>query len=301
MIYKIYDEWRVPYSEQNSGWINTQCPFCGDAGQHLGCPQEALYFHCWRCGWHPVEETLSLVLHVQRDIVRKILRQHRLDLQPHKRVDQAPKVFIHPFKYPTPVGPLAGAHQRYLKRRGFDPVQLCKEWELQGTGPVATLDNIDYRFRIVIPIMWDGRVVSFQARDITGKSPFKYKACPKPREEIHHKHILYGKQEYWESSRIGIIVEGVVDAWRIGPAAAATFGIEFSMEQVLQMGKHFDRLFILYDKEPTAQRQAKKLSVKLRMLGKEVLVIDQYDGDDPGSMKESDAHNLVHDLLGRIY
>jgi hypothetical protein len=266
----------------------------------MGCPPNALYFHCWRCGWHPVEETLSLVLHVQRSEVKQILRQHRLDILPSQRVDTAPKVMLHPFKYPTPVCPCLGAHKRYLRDRGFDPAKLIKDWNLQGTGPIATLDEIDYKFRVIIPIMWDGRVVSFQARDITGKSPFKYKACPKPREEIHHKHVLYGKQEYWEMSRVGIIVEGVVDAWRIGPAAACTFGIEFSIEQVMQMGKHFDRIFVLYDKERTAQRQAKKLSTKLRMMGKEVYVIDQYDGDDPGSMSESDAQNLVRDLLGKL-
>jgi len=137
--------------------------------------------------------------------------------------------------------------------------------------------------------------VSFQARDITGKSPFRYLACPAKREKIPHKTILYGHQEVWVKYNTIIVVEGVTDVWRLGEIAAATFGIEFKTEQVIQLSKHADNFFILYDNEPRAQQQARKLAVKLSALNKKVEVVTV--DTDPGDMKQEDADYFVKQLV----
>lgn len=300
MIERIYDDWHVAYKTQANGWVNTTCPYCGDTGEHLGCGPDFLFFNCWRCGAHPVKETLSKLLHIPESKVPEVLRKYDAP-GGAARVRPEPRVSINPFKYPTGTGPLNKYHKHYLRKRGYDPEALAFQWGLQGTGPMSRLDGINYGNRVLIPIRWRGEDVSFQARDISGKSDLKYIACPKARERKEHQTVLYGDQTHWASSRTGIIVEGVTDVWRMGPSSAAVFGIDFKLEQVMEIAAHFDRIFILFDAERQAQRMARKLEVKLAMLGKEVHREVLEGGGDPGDLKQNDADHLARQLLTKIF
>ena len=203
------------------------------------------------------------------------------------------------YRRPSDVGPMRQNHRRYLERRGFDPDLVEREWGVLGTGPVSSLDDgagkpVDYRHRLLVPVVWGGREVSFQARDVTGKSDLRYVSCPVTRELVHHKHVLYGRQERW--GEVGIVVEGVTDAWRLGPLACATFGVTYTAEQVVELARHFRRVAIVFDSEPQAQAQARRLAATLRLrLGTEPVVVD-LGGGDPGSMAQDDADHLVREL-----
>lgn len=298
-IRRLLVDYNIPFATQGrhstEGWVNIHCPFCaGSKDFHLGIPENGMVAHCWRCGTHSVVETLSQVLGISPSKTREILQKYKINISRGKRKEET-KASIFPMKYPSPNSPLTPLYKEYLAKRGFDPDRLEKEWGLLQTGPVSFLDGISYSHRILIPIRWDGQVVSFQGRDITGKSDRKYLACPKRREKVHHKNILYGKQEVWRDSRAIIVVEGVTDVWRLGEHAAATFGIEFKMEQVLCLAGLHDRFFIIFDEEPQAQKQARELATKLKALGKRAYV-QKIEGD-PGGMKPEDAKYLVRDLL----
>lgn len=282
------------HKHSREGWVNIPCPFCtGNPGYHLGIHEDGNGAHCWRCGSHSVVEVLSIVLNLPRPKVWAIMQKYKINI--HKRRAPEAKVSIFPLKLPHPNSTLTEQYKRYLEKRRFDPDKLEKEWGLKQTGPVSFLDNISYSHRLIIPIYWDGEMVSFQARDITSKSHLKYLACPKRREKIHHKNIIYGRQEAWEDAKGVIVVEGVTDVWRLGKYAAATFGIEFKMEQVLALSKTHDRFFIIFDEEPQAQKQARVLATKLKALGKEAY-IEKIKGD-PADMKQDDADHLVRQLL----
>ena len=96
-----------------------------------------------------------------------------------------------------------------------------------------------------------------------------------------------------------IVVEGVVDVWKLGTSAVATFGTSFTMRQVLALAKIHDRFFIVYDNEPQAQQQARKLAVKLKALGKKAF-IETVD-TDPGDMKIEDARHFIKTLLKEVF
>jgi len=306
MIEPLLQDWKVPFDEKGNGWVNIQCPFCGDTGEHLGIAPNSLNFHCWRCGWHPTYDTLALVLNQPKKEIPRILQQYNLAIGKRSPKTER-KVNIHPFKMPLDTGALSLYHKMYLRKRNFSPRKLVKEWGIVGTGPVSFLDKINYSYRIIIPIYWDGQVVSFQGRDISDKSTLKYLACPPAREIISHKDIIYGRQEYWENTRIGIICEGVFDAWRLGPTACATFGMEFSLNQVMTIARSFDRIFTLYDNERQAKKQSKSLASKLKMLGKEVISVHDIFGQhlegykDPGEMEQDDADALIRDILTKVW
>lgn len=281
------------YKHCRPGWINMECPFCtGNPGAHLGFSLEQEYFHCWRCGGRPLIETLSRLSGLPTGQIRQLLRQYggrsRISTSSLKVIPR-----MKAFRFPSGCGPLLTPHSQYLCSRGFDPQKIKYEWQLQGTGPIALLDGQDYKLRIIAPIQWNNKIVSFQGRAISSTAEAKYKACPKNRELIHHKHILYGKQEKWGDT--GICVEGITDVWRLGPKAFAVFGINYLQQQVKEIVRHFARVAVVFDDDPQATKQANKLIAELRMRGIEAWRIDIEE--DPGGMSEDDARHLVREII----
>lgn len=299
-IQRILSKHNIPYVTEGNkhcteGWVNIHCPFCtGSQDYHLGIHEDGKAANCWRCGSHSVVSVLQQLLKITKGEAIQKLKESGSASSFSRRAEEA-KVSIFPLRFPKPYSKLTPYYKKYLENRNFDPDYLEEEWGLLQTGPSSFLDNISYSHRILIPIRWNGEIVSFQGRDITGKSERKYLACSKRREKIHHKNILYGKQEQWKTASGIIVVEGVTDVWRLGPGSVATFGIKFKMEQVMALSKINDRFFIVFDSDQDAQNQAKILSTKLKALGKQVHI--EKIADDPGSMKQDDANHLVKMLL----
>ena len=294
-ILQLYEDFNIPHAtegQKNSqpGWINITCPFCDDHSNHLGYNLTGDYYHCWRCGSHSVKQTIAKLLNVNQQEAQKIIKQYG-----GKTYSKEPTVRIRSkaHKFPSGVGMMKSNHKRYLERRGFDPDRLEEEWNLFGTGPVSLLDGIDYKHRIMVPIYWGGEQVTFQARDITDRHKLKYMACPKDRELVHHKDILYGQQEAWGDT--GICVEGVTDVWRLGINAFCTFGIEYTNKQIREITKAFRRVYVIFDDERQAVRQAVKLVNELKFRGIDAWRISIQG--DPGSMKQENADHLIKTLL----
>lgn len=277
----------------SAGFANTHCVFCsGSKDYHLGVSLgPSPYGNCWKCGWHPISAVISKLLGVSESAARKIIREYG-----GHSTQQEPivKIRAKAHRLPSNTNVMAEHHRKYLTKRNFDPDKLEREWGLLGTGPISLLDHIDYKHRILAPIIWEGKSVSFQARDITNKHKQKYLACPKDRELVHHKHILYGKQSEWDKT--GICVEGITDVWRLGPKAFAVFGIEYTPTQVRAIIKHFTMVWVLFDGEVQAQIQATKLVGELKFFGVDARIVE-VEADDPGSMAQDDADRWVKVLI----
>lgn len=300
-ILQLYFDFGVDFRTEghrhcSPGWVHTPCPFCtGSPGYHLGFQLEnGRVFVCWRCGIHSIPDTISALLGISKSQVFPILKKYEGEnLFPvSKTPKRTPRAKA--FQLPSNTGELKPGHRRYLIQRGFDPDRISREWKIQGTGMVSFLDEINFSKRLLIPIYWEERMVSFQTRDITEQSPLKYITCPKDRELIFHKNILYGNPEGWKSG-IGICVEGVTDVWRFGSIAFATFGIKYLTEQVRVMSRIFRRVGVAFDYEAQAQAQASRLIAELRFRGVDAFRIDIEN--DPGSMSQSDADYLIKQLI----
>lgn len=288
-------DYRLDYKTQGHkhcrpGWVNVPCPFCtGNPGYHLGYDTEAQYFKCWRCGYHSQYQTVSTLLNVQGGDVSRILKEYGgFSFRTKSLV--TPKISIFPFKYPSKTKPLTNRHKNYLIRRGFDPEELIELWDIQSTSSRSELDNIEYYDRILIPISWDGDIVSFQGRAINANISVKYRACPRAREKINHQRILYGNQDHWKDG-VGICVEGVTDVWKLGPKAFAVFGIDYTHSQVREIAKRFHTVGVLFDSDPQAIKQAEKLVGELRFRG--VRAIQYFIEGDPGDLSLDDATDLA--------
>jgi len=295
-IIQLYQDYNIDYLTEGHkhcsiGWVNTPCPFCtGNPGYHLGVPINGGVFSCRRCGLHPPVKTLSKLLNISEHEARKLFIQY-VGISVAKSVQVKIKKKKH--KLPSNTGPLTEAHKRYLRNRGFDPEYLEEKWGLLGTGIFSKLDGLDYSRRVLAPFIWDEEEVTFQARDITGKHALKYLACPKAREEIHHKHILYGNQAAWGD--LGICVEGITDVWRFGDASFATLGIKYTPVQMRLIAKTFKVVAVCFDDEPQAIAQAEDLIADLQFRGLTAWRVPIVG--DPGGMNQKDADKLVKQIL----
>lgn len=296
-IYQLYNDYSIDYRTEGHkhcrpGWINTECPFCsGNPGYHLGYHINSNIFVCWRCGWHPITLTISKLLRIELKEIYQILKNYAIYI-PNENNLRYVKVNKKFHKFPSGVIPLEKKHINYLIKRNFDPEQIEKEWKIVGTGPISFLDKIDYRFRIIVPIIWKNQQVSFQGRDITDKNNLRYKACPEVREIIKHKDILYGNSNKWRFT--GICVEGITDVWRLGPSSFATFGIKYTPNQLRVIAKTFKRVPIFYDPDPQAIIQANKLCADLKFRGVDAFLITEKT--DPAEMSQEEANYLVKNL-----
>ena len=188
-VIKFFIDYKIPHSTDHKnirdGWIGIQdCPFCGTRGTyHLGYNTYENYFSCWSCGGHSEEYVVSKLIGVNYDTAKEIVEKYGGALK--SRAEPRVRVGMSIFRLPNGLVPFNSVSWTYLHKRGFeDPDKLIKDWDLRFAGPSAKLDNHSYYNRILAPIYWDRRIVSFQARSILKNHPAKYKACPPEFEKI---------------------------------------------------------------------------------------------------------------------
>lgn len=300
-IIQLYKDFNVPFATEGhkhcrEGWVNTTCPFCtGNPGMHLGYNMADDFYVCWRCGWKATHKALALLIHVSEKEAKEIARKY--GGKSHVKSTVTVRVGQKKFRLPPSTAPMNDRHKRYLTKRKFDPEVIEKIWDVRGTGPISIMDGISFSHRLVIPIYWENRIVSFQTRDITAKHSLRYITCPEQRERIKHKHIFYQAIPTKDSDAC-ICVEGVTDAWRFGYGAIATFGIKYTKYQVREISKRFKKVFVVFDDDPQAIKQSEKLTAELILRG-----VDAYSikiQGDPGDMAQTDADALKKELLGWI-
>ena len=306
-IISLLNEYNINFQTEGHkhcrpGWLNMSCIFCtGNPGLHLGFTLDGKRAYCWRCGAKNTTYVISKLLNVDFYHAEEIVKQYKGTFTKTKTFRTAFENKKE-FQLPNDLSELKTIHKKYLIKRGFHPDFVEKEWNLRAAGPMSKVDEKDYRFRIIIPFYWDGEMVSFQGRDVTDQSHAKYKACPKDRELIHHKHIVYAHPEIDWSKPI-LVVEGAMDVWRLGRQAVGTFGIDFLNQQIRKLVRKKkeggdNRVIVIYDNQKQAIKRANELIGELRFRGMcaDIHVIKEYD--DPGDMKQSDADKLVSKLIG---
>jgi DNA primase len=290
---KFLNDYNIPYKQEgkniSKGWVGISCPFCYDTSTHGGFNLEKGNYSCWRCGKHQIEEIIKILTRCKPHHAFEIVKAYT----GASLIKQPPKTALH-----KPTGalkligqtPLTNTHQNYLAKRGFNPSYLSKKYYLRGTGPIGK-----FKHRIIIPIILNGEIISYQTRDITGIAELRYKPCPKEEEVIPYKHTLYNIDSCYDKA---IILEGVTDVWRMGNGAVATFGIMYTQEQIrLLIDNGIKEVFIVFDPEPQAQKQANKLASDLIGFGITTEVVQLNDWKDPAEMSNQKALELKRELF----
>lgn len=265
-------------------WIGVNCPFCNDSGFHGGFNlQSPDWYYCWKCGNHPAKEVFSLLSKISIYEARKLL----------KNIDEAEsKIEVvsgsKSFSLPLLCGKMRQKHREYLESRNYDAEFLEQKYKLLGTGRLGI-----YKDRVIAPIFVDGKMISYQGRDISGKAKERYMACQTEREIIHHKHTLYNIDN--AKKDFVIVFEGITSVWRWGDDTVATFGIMWKVQQA-KLLLRLKRVFIFFDSDTNARIQSQKLASFLSSFNIEAIEIDTKNNKDPADLSEKDIKHYKNIL-----
>lgn len=277
----------VPYKKHgqhhhitSSQWVGVDCPRCtpGSGRYRLGFTLDGRRANCWSCGKQDVAAAIAAVCRLPLGAAIAL----REGLTGLLRPAQRPLRGV--YAPPAGVGPLAGAHTRYLAGRGFDPMAIVRLWGVHGIGHAASL-----AWRLFIPVFDElGRPVTWTTRSIRDDVNFRYVSAPAEQEDISIKEVLYGAHL---ARHAVVIVEGPLDAWAIGPGALATCGTGYSAAQ-MALASAYPLRAVCFDAEPAAQKRAAELCRALSALPGKTTNVQLETGKDPASADPAEVAEL---------
>ena len=170
-----------------------------------------------------------------------------------------------------------------MHKRGYITSQIEQLY-----GVKACYITGDFKYRLVIPVVEKGRIVTYVGRDITEKSKLKYKNLKEELSVKPAKECVYNIDAVCDTA---IIAEGIFDVWRLKYNAVAMLGLVFTRKQVRMLAEKLKKAFICFDNEPVAKESAMALGEELSMAGVDVYVV-LIDKKDPDCLSESEAEEI---------
>jgi hypothetical protein len=207
---------------------------CNDHSNHLGVDPESLLYSCWRCRAsghfsYLISKLTGIPVEYATHMLEGGLTVFKKDFE--SQVAELGKSKTRVRKKSTgkvtfPEGcEVIDTHTKsdlldyYLERRNLDRQTLIDHYCL-----LCTYGS--YKMRVIIPVFYQDKLVSWQAADMTGRADEKYLA---PSPEISYiKDYIYDIDNIKD---LMVITEGVLDAWRLEHDAVATFGTSITDKQ----------------------------------------------------------------------
>lgn len=283
--------WGAGAPNVSPGWLGVQCLYCDDDHNHMGINLARLNFSCWKC--KASGSLLMFIQHLEGIDYTKAWQRIREFQNPLVTVEQEERQhLVDRGQSVLPDGcqdTLTNTQRRYLEGRRFDPDALRQDWGLL-SAPIMG----PWRYRIILPVLFDGKPVTFIGMDPTGQRPPKYKAARVEDSFIPASELVYGTQHV--RGGVALIVEGPTDAWRMGKGVVATLGMGVTPEKIQALlALDVQQFFICFDGEPLAIKNAHALGRSLSTAGRLVEVIELPSGD-PCDLSDDDARHLRHQI-----
>lgn len=291
-----YDVHHPGEKNVTQGWVNINCPYawCDDESWHLGINVETKFYSCWKCGERGFITTLMQELEGGCSLaeVNGIIDEYQDLTFPELKKE----ALIRPSTLHLPKGSskdFPSLHYNYLKGRRFDPDLLIEKYDLYA---INNIGEYGFKFRVVIPIYFEGKLVSYTSLDVTGKKTEedKYRHCSNEKAIISAHQCLYNFDTVGDKV---LIVEGVTDVWRWGDGVVGLFGIKFTIEQVslFLTKKKIKEAYVMFDAGEEELRLALKLAGSLNSLIPHVEVLELPSGD-PDDLSDEEVKELRKDL-----
>ena len=242
-----------------SEWVRA-CPRCG-GDAHLYINLDKRCAHCFRCGWSPgaIELVAELEQRPRAEVAARLtggaaavaglpelrqLRERVLGLG--ARPDHVPVAGPPGIELPEGFVSLAERHDEraeralapfraYLASRRVSPGQVTEH-------RIGCVLIGRYAGRVVLPVHFGGRLVGYQARDVTGHAKVKYLSPAGTRLG----EALFNLDRAARGARI-VLCEGIISALCTGPDAVASFGKALKLAQVALLVRAGRPVVVLYD------------------------------------------------------
>jgi len=293
-IQAILDDLNIPYTTRgknvSQGWVGTQCPFpgCDDNSNHLGLNLDSPVVSCFSCGrsgnylsylaaklnsWNKALEV------IKKHTPRELKKQHlRIEKSRINQVTLPPEATKTPSKY----------QKQYIKGRGYDLKELEILYDFYYCGPIG-----DWKNRIIIPVYYHNKLVTFSSIDIADNSKLRYKHESKERSIIHCRELLYGMEQIANKS-IVMVVEGFFDKARIVQNCVSTMGTLVTETQ-LQLLTKFKKVITVFDGDSAGRKNSKKIADNLSVFTEveRVLLPKEKDPDSLGCQDIKELQNMI--------
>lgn len=293
---KLFTDYKINYNNRvNKGWTNVTCPFCDDKTFNGGFNNAGDYFHCWKCGGHDFKQSLVRTVNIPFNEVDTLIEQYagRNSLLNVLNKKQAKAT-----KLTLPTNTFTPAERKYLKQRNFSPKLLHEKYKIVGGGITGA-----WKYRIIIPLILDGKIVSWTGRSILSKQKInelkipRYKNLSIEQSVIDPKSILYNLDNCM--SETAVLTEGAFDVMRLGDGFFCSFGTELTQAQIIEIKNRFSKVFIMFDNEVEAQAKARKFGLQIASMGVDVEIVDAYgdfNKNDGGELTESEVQIIRKEL-----
>jgi len=279
------------------GWIGLQCYWCTDTSTHLGVNLTSNLISCWRCGVKgsvvrlikEIEKTNSFpevlsIMERHQDFSRLSLIKEDVESTHQIRI-QIPGFFAS-MEWPN----VPQLVKNFLFNRGFDPETICRSKSLFYGGVAGK-----FKHRLILPITQKGKLVSWVGRDLSGRSTIPYLNLEDEKSVFPVKSTLYGYDEAPPGRNV-VVVEGIMDQWKLGPGAVATYGTQWTQKQVSLLRELYpNKVIILFDSEDMAQESAVKLSKQIWFCDCEVQELTEVN--DPGDLTLIQGKQLMETII----
>lgn len=293
---RLLNDYNIPYKNEVENWININCPWHsnGQRGFKGGINLLDNHYNCWNCGSSPIEKVFSELLHISFYEAKKVLQEYGTESGIIQKVKKA--TFKKDIILPGYEIVENSKAWNYLLKRRFDSKYLIDTYKIQDGGLIGY-----WAFRIIIPIIVNGKIVSYQGRSLYSKNKCselgieRYQTLQIEQSIINAKSTFYGLDDCKEDWVI--LVEGPFDRWRLGPNnVLSSLGTSTSEEQILLLATRFKKVIFLFDNEEQAQQRAKKYGERLAGLGVEVEIFNPEFEHDPGDYTEEEEMEVRHEL-----
>lgn len=287
---KLLKDYNVPnFSDKSGEWINIDCPYCDKEKGHynLGLNCAGNYYHCWKSiHSYPLTKVLSDVLSISQSEVKEILKDYEGGATIVKKEKLSNIEYLE-----LPTNTFTKAERKYLKSRDFDPKYLYKKYHIVGGG----IDG-DWKFRIIIPVYYQGQLLSWTGRSILSKEKLKQLDIPRYKNLSIEKSVKNIKELFFNidncKSDTVVLTEGAFDVLRFDGNAICSMGTELTESQINLLANRFRKIFILFDNEPEAQKKARKFGLQLSSIGIDIEVVNAYEDFGKNDMGECSREEI---------
>jgi hypothetical protein len=254
--------------------------------KHLGFNLADGHCACWKCGGHQATPTLARLLAIPSGEVNQVLAQYETRNVAVARLNKRIPLAKH---LQLPTDTFTPAERKYLLSRNFSPRYLHEKYGVVGGGIAG-----EWKYRIIIPLIINGKIVSWTGRTILSKKKAdelkipRYKNLSIEESCVNPKTSLFNLDNC-NKSRV-ILTEGAFDCFMLGDNSMCCFGSALTEEQIAVIAGRFEKVFILFDNEPEAQEKARKYGMQIASMGVEVEVVNAYE-----DFNKNDGGELTHD------
>src|SRR5574344_1316716 len=170
--------------------------------------------------------------------------------------------------------------------------------------PAISVQECLRKNTIIIPLVLNGKIVSWTARTILSKQQQQKLKIPRYKNLSIEQSVYPPKDLFYNldncKKKTAVLTEGAFDVIRMGDGFFCSFGTELTQSQISMIKERFTKIFIMFDNEEEAQAKARKFGLQIASIGVEVEIVDDYSDfnkNDGGELNEQEV-SIIRKELG---